>query len=106
MKFETKFKIGQKPWSIKFDKDEHRYIVFQNEEPITQIHIVIMENGEAEIPCYGFDSVTGYGKEYKDGAYLTREEAVAEALELYKADIDQLKADISYIEWKMEELEK
>ena len=97
----TKFKIGSKPWCVKFDKDEQRYIVFESEEPITAIHIIIYEGGEGEHPYWGLL----YDKEYSFDCYPTREEAIKAAKEFYKADADQLKADISYIEWKMEELE-
>ena len=97
----TKFQLNKKPWGVKYDTDEHRYMVFQSEEPITEIHIVIYDRGKVERPYYGPNGK----EEYPYDTYPTREEAVKAALKCYKADIDQLKADISYIEWKMGELE-
>ena len=68
MKFETKFELGMKPWCLACGTNE----VFQDEEPITEIRISIMEGHLFEEPLWGEIPTR---KEYKLTPYPTREEA-------------------------------
>ena len=102
---ETKFKIGQKPWTIEdtyYRRNQPVLRVTQHKKEIVEVHIVVMEQGEKEVPYHKKGLV---GTElYMSPVYATREEAVEAVREIYRDNIKDLEEQMEFFKKELEEL--
>lgn len=103
---ETKFKIGKKPWTIEVPYYRHNQpvcTVTQHKEEIVEVHIVVTEQGEKEVP-YHRKGITGT-ELYSEPVFATREEAVEEVRRICRDNIKDLEKHIKFFKKELEELE-
>ena len=103
---ETKFKIGQKPWTIEapYYKSSAAVLTIQRaEEELVEVHIVITKYGEKEIPYHAkgqFDTEL-----YRAPVYATREEALEAVRETYREHIKYFEEQAEFFKGELEGLE-
>lgn len=103
---ETKFKIGKKPWTIEvpyYRRNQPVCTVTQHKEEIVEVHIVVTEQGEKEVP-YHRKGIIGT-ELYSEPVFATREEAVEEVRRICRDNIKDLEEHIKFFKKELEELE-
>ena len=106
MKFETKFELGMRPWSV-----EYPYYrggspvcrIAQDARKIAEIAVMFVEDRVAETPYYR--SGNGVLEPYDLPTFPMKEEAVAHVRDIYRKAIRNAKSDIEFFKKALEELE-